>query len=89
MVTPAVVRGSALEGGLAILGGPYNNHLALRAVLEDARSRSAERIFCLGDLGGFGPNPEKIYPLLREYDVLTIAGNYDRSLAERLSIPPR
>ncbi len=85
MVTSAVVRGSALEGGLAILGGPYNNHLALRAVLEDARSRGAERIFCLGDLGGFGPNPEKVYPLLREYDVLTIAGNYDRSLAERLS----
>ncbi len=85
MVIPVALRGGELEGGLAILGGPYNNHLALRAVLDDARARGAARIFCLGDLGGFGPNPGKIYPLLREYEVFTIAGNYDRSLADRLS----
>jgi predicted phosphodiesterase len=85
MVTPVVLREQALEGGLAFLGGLYNNHRALRAVLEDARARGAARIFCLGDLGGFGPHPSNIYPLLREYDVFTIAGNYDRSLAERLS----
>ncbi len=85
MVMPAIVRSGALEGGLAFFGGPYNNHLALRAAMDDARSRGAARHFCLGDLGGFGPNPGKIYPLLQENDVFTIAGNYDRSLAERLS----
>lgn len=85
MVTPAIVRSGALEGGLAFFGGPYNNHLALRAAIDDARARGAARLFCLGDLGGFGPNPGKIYPLLQENDVFTIAGNYDRSLAARLS----
>jgi len=74
-----------LEGGLAFLGGPYNNHLALRAALEDAKRRGASRIFCLGDLGGFGPNPGKIYPILEAFQVTTLAGNYDRSLAERLA----
>ena len=74
-----------LEGPLAFLGGPYNNHIALRAALEDARRRGASRVFCLGDLGGFGPNPGKIYPLLDEYGVVAIAGNYDISLAERLA----
>jgi predicted phosphodiesterase len=73
-----------LESGAAFLGGAYSNHLALRAVLEDATRRGAERILCLGDLGGFGPSPGKIYPILEEFDVLTIAGNYDRSLAEGL-----
>ena len=73
------------DGPLAAFGGPYNNHLALRAVLTDARRRGAERILCLGDLGGFGPNPGKIYPLLAEFDAVTISGNYDRSLAERLA----
>lgn len=72
-----------LEGTLAFLGGPYSNHLALRAVLVDARMRGAKRIFCLGDLGGFGPNPGKTYPILEEYRVATIAGNYDESLANR------
>jgi diadenosine tetraphosphatase ApaH/serine/threonine PP2A family protein phosphatase len=77
------LSGGDLEGGLALLGGPYNNHHALRAALEDASRRGASRIFCLGDLGGFGPSPGKIYPLLEEFQVLTLAGNYDRALAER------
>jgi diadenosine tetraphosphatase ApaH/serine/threonine PP2A family protein phosphatase len=80
-----MLRGDDLDGGLALLGGVYNNHHALRAVLTDARRRGAARVFCLGDLGGFGPNPERIYPLLEEFGVFTIAGNYDQALAARLS----
>lgn len=71
-----------LEGTLAFLGGVYSNHVALRAVAEDARRRGAKHLFCLGDLGGFGPNPGKIFPILEELGVTTIAGNYDESLAE-------
>lgn len=74
-----------VEGTIALLGGIYSNHLALRAVLEDARGRGAEAFYCLGDLGGFGPNPGKIYPMLGEFGVRTMAGNYDLSLATRLS----
>jgi hypothetical protein len=76
-------RAAACDGPIAVLGGVYSNHLALRAALDDARRRGAERLFCLGDLGGFGPNPGCVYPILDEYGVETIAGNYDRALAER------
>jgi predicted phosphodiesterase len=55
--------------------------VALRAVLADARRRGARHYFCLGDLGGFGPNPGKVFPILEEFRVVTIAGNYDESLA--------
>ena len=72
-----------LEATVAFLGGPYSNHLALRAAAEDAIRRGAERLFCLGDLGGFGPNPAKIFPILDELGIVTIAGNYDESLAQR------
>ena len=75
--------GTLPEDAVALLGGPYSNHLALRAVLEDARRRGAGRIFCLGDLGGFGPSPGNIVPLLEEFGVLTLAGNYDLALAAR------
>jgi hypothetical protein len=68
---------------IAVLGGPYGNHVALRAVLEDAAHRGAATIYCLGDLGGFGPRPEAMISLLEEFKVLTVAGNYDRALAER------
>ncbi|HEY7726855.1 MAG TPA: metallophosphoesterase family protein [Candidatus Eisenbacteria bacterium] len=77
-------RDPSLEGPIALIGGPYSNHLALRAVLADARRRGAARVFCLGDLGGFGPNPGKIRPILEEEGVHTLAGNYDESLAARL-----
>src|SRR5439155_9255077 len=79
-----LIREPDLEGPIAFLGGLYSNHIALRAVLADARRRGARRIFCLGDLGGFGPNPGKIYPILEEFRVTTVAGNYDESLAMRL-----
>ncbi|HSK81623.1 MAG TPA: metallophosphoesterase family protein [Thermoanaerobaculia bacterium] len=66
---------------IAVFGGVYNNHFGLEALLEDAARRGAEAVYCLGDLGGFGPNPEKVRPLLRQGGVLTIQGNYEESLA--------
>jgi pyruvate-formate lyase-activating enzyme/diadenosine tetraphosphatase ApaH/serine/threonine PP2A family protein phosphatase len=62
---------------IAAFGGPYANPYALRAMLADARARGCERIFCLGDLGGFGAECEAIWPLLAEQGVECIAGNYD------------
>jgi len=66
---------------IAVFGGIYNNHLALAETLADARRRGAEAVFCLGDLGGFGPNPDRVYPLLRDAGVHVMQGNYDESLA--------
>jgi len=60
---------------IAAFGGPYANPYALRAMLADARARGCERIFCLGDLGGFGAECDAIWPLL--HGVECIAGNYD------------
>jgi predicted phosphodiesterase len=66
---------------IAVFGGVYNNALALRATLQDARRRDVDAVFCLGDLGGFGPHPDRVYPLLRQAGVQVLQGNYDESLA--------
>jgi predicted phosphodiesterase len=66
---------------IAVFGGVYNNSLALQATLEDARRRAVDAVFCLGDLGGFGPHPDRVYPLLRDARVMVLQGNYDESLA--------
>lgn len=66
---------------IAVFGGVYNNHLALAALLSDAAHRGAEALYCLGDLGGFGPSPEKVRPLLAQGGVLSLQGNYEESLA--------
>ncbi len=66
---------------IAVFGGVYNNRFALEALLDDARRRGAEAVYCLGDLGGFGPNPEAVWPLLEAGGVRAIQGNYEQSLA--------
>ena len=62
---------------VAAFGGTYSNPYALRALLDDAARRGCQRLFCLGDLGGFGAEPEAIWPLLIDGGVECIAGNYD------------
>lgn len=66
---------------IVVFGGIYNNHLGLAALLEAATCHQAEAIYCLGDFGGFGPNPDKIWPLLEEGRVRSIQGNYEQSLS--------
>ncbi|HEU0317808.1 MAG TPA: radical SAM protein, partial [Solirubrobacteraceae bacterium] len=63
---------------LAVCGGVYANPYALRAFLDDAARRGADRRFCLGDLGGFGAECDAVWPLLD--GVETIAGNYDLAI---------
>lgn len=69
---------------IAVFGGVYNNYLALEATIKDARQRGAERFYCLGDLGGFGPYPNRVFPLLHEHDVQVVKGNYDHSIGHDL-----
>ena len=72
---------------IAVCGGVYSNRQALAACLADATARGAEAVYCLGDLGGFGPHPEACWPLLLDAStanadaVRCVQGNYEQSLA--------
>lgn len=70
---------------LAFFGGIYNNYLALEAAIQDARRRKANELYCLGDMGAFGPYPDRVYPILRAHEVKCVQGNYDNSLAGGLA----
>jgi predicted phosphodiesterase len=69
----------------ALLGGIYSNWRALETALSDIAQRQVDAIFCLGDLGAFGPYPDRVFPLLQQAGVLCLQGNYDNSLAGELS----
>jgi diadenosine tetraphosphatase ApaH/serine/threonine PP2A family protein phosphatase len=70
-------------GGRSVLfGGVYNNYLALEALLADAVSRAPE-VYCLGDVGAFGPHPDRSVELLRAAEIPIVQGNYDRSVGLR------
>ena len=64
----------------AFFGGVYSNSHALEEAIRDARRRGAEALFCLGDLGGFGPHPGRVPAILREHRVTVVQGNYEDSV---------
>src|SRR3954468_21343657 len=70
---------------IAVFGGVYNNYLALEAALGDARARGVDAVYCLGDLGAFGPHPDRVFPLLHEHGVQCLQGNYDNSIGNDLA----
>lgn len=70
---------------IAVFGGVYSNYLALAAAIADAESRGVEAIYCLGDLGAFGPHPDRVFPLLIEHEVRCVQGNYDDSVGHELA----
>lgn len=63
---------------IALCGGPYSNFAAVDAFLSATDDMPYR--FCLGDLGGFGPQPNRTLDLLRKTDVLCIQGNYDHAV---------
>ncbi len=67
-----------------VFGGIYNNHVALEATIALGRARGATELYCLGDLGGFGPHPNLVFPLLEEHGVVVMQGNYDHSIGHEL-----
>jgi hypothetical protein len=62
---------------LALCGGPYSNFGAVEAFLAATRGQPR---FCLGDLGGFGPDPDRTIDLIRAAGVACLQGNYDRAV---------
>ncbi len=70
---------------VAVFGGIYNNYLALSAAIASARARGAEGLLCLGDIGGFGPHPDRAIAILRDEGVIVQRGNYDHALANGLT----
>ena len=73
-----------MRSRIACFGGLYSNYLALEAAIRDARTRGIDHIYCLGDLGAFGPHPDRVFPLLRDHDVVCMQGNYDNSIGRGL-----
>ncbi len=60
----------------AIISDIHGNLEALQAVLEDIASQDIRRIYCLGDVVGYGPNPRECLDLCLQFEVCLL-GNHD------------
>ncbi|AEF95813.1 metallophosphoesterase family protein [Methanotorris igneus] len=60
---------------LAILSDIHSNLEALEAVLNDIDKHDIDRVFCLGDIVGYGANPNECIEIIKKFP--TVAGNHD------------
>ncbi len=70
---------------LAILADIHSNLAAFESVLKDLESRGGfDKIWCLGDMVGYGPQPNECVARLRQFDHVCIAGNHDWAAIEKM-----
>jgi len=62
---------------IALLSDVHGNLPAFRAVLDDVGAAGVDRVWCLGDLVGYGAEPDGCVQLARERCDLCLAGNHD------------
>ena len=59
----------------AIVSDIHANLEGLEAVLKDAQEQKCTHYVCLGDIVGYGPNPNECLNLIRSLDCPVIMGN--------------
>jgi diadenosine tetraphosphatase ApaH/serine/threonine PP2A family protein phosphatase len=70
---------------IAVMSCLHANYEALDAVLLDIDRQKAEKIFCLGDLVGYGPHPNAVVEMVRSLDIPTCQGCWDEDIVEGLN----
>jgi len=65
---------------VAIISDLHSNREALEAVFAHIRASGLETIYCLGDVVGYGPEPEFCVDLVRGHAALCLMGNHDEAL---------
>lgn len=63
----------------ALISDIHGNLEALTAVMADVREQKVDRIVCLGDVVGYGPNPSECLDVVMKHCAFTILGNHDQA----------
>ena len=69
---------------VAVITDIHANLPALEAALERVRELGIERVYCGGDLVGYGPHPNEVCADIAEREIPTVYGNYDYAIARDL-----
>jgi predicted phosphodiesterase len=67
---------------IGIISDIHGNYVALRTVME--HMGSVDALWCLGDLVGYGPQPNECISAVTEHPHLCVPGNHDWGMLGRL-----
>lgn len=71
---------------VAVLSDIHSNLHALEAVLAAVAVERPDAIWCLGDVVGYGPEPNACCDLVRARATVALCGNHDLAVVGRLSL---
>lgn len=71
---------------VAIISDIHGNRHAFEAVLEAVRAYDPDAVWCLGDVVGYGADPDACVALAREHADVCLAGNHDLAVTGALPI---
>jgi predicted phosphodiesterase len=71
---------------LAIVSDIHGNRHAFEAVLEAVAESDCDELWCLGDLVGYGADPDACVELARTNAAVCLAGNHDLGVCGRLAL---
>ena len=66
---------------IGLISDIHGNLEALTAVLRSLEERKVDRLYCLGDVVGYGANPSECLELVREKAEILLLGNHDAAAA--------
>jgi len=71
---------------IAIISDIHSNPIALLTVIADIEKQKCGRIVCLGDIVGYGYDPNACVDIIRDHNIECFMGNHDAGLVGILSI---
>jgi diadenosine tetraphosphatase ApaH/serine/threonine PP2A family protein phosphatase len=71
---------------VAIVSDIHANRHAFDAVLRDIDASDARELWCLGDIVGYGADPNDCCALARDHAAVCLAGNHDLAVTGELSL---
>ncbi len=64
----------------AVISDIHSNLEALTKVLSEIHTKHVDEIICLGDIVGYGANPDEVVELVRQEVKCSVRGNHDDAL---------
>jgi predicted phosphodiesterase len=71
---------------VAVISDIHANRQAFEATLEDVAASDAAELWCLGDLVGYGADPDACVDLAREHAAVCLAGNHDLAVTGEIPL---
>jgi len=71
---------------VAVISDIHANMEALEQVLTDIDGSNIDRLVCLGDSVGYGPEPEKVVAMINDRHIPSILGNHELAVIDQKAL---